>query len=71
MAFPFAKYPLSPHPHIQVWDIKEQLPAQTLKFCSTLGKGRREKDQKRQRVAAFPTLLTMTLALPGWARYLY
>ena len=46
MAFPFAKYPLSPYPHIQVWDITEQLPTQTLKFCSTLGQGRREKEKK-------------------------
>lgn len=47
MAFPFSKYLLYPQPHIQVWDITEQLPAQALKLCSTLGQGRREKEKTK------------------------
>ena len=32
---------------IQCWDRREQLPAQTLKFCSTLGQGRGKEGKKR------------------------
>ena len=54
MAFPFAKYPLSPYPHIQVWDTTEQLPAPTLKFYSTLGQGRREQEKKEAKSSSLP-----------------
>ena len=34
-------------PPIQCWDITEQLGAQTLTFCSTLGQGQGEEGKKR------------------------
>ena len=46
---------------IQCWDITEQLRAQILMFCSTLGQGRGEEGKKIGK-KTFPTLLTMTVA---------
>ena len=53
MALLCAKYPLS-HSHIQVWDITGQLPAQTLKFCSTFRQERREQEKKEAKSSSLP-----------------
>jgi len=40
-------------------DTTEQLPTQTLTFCSTFGQGRGKEEKKEVKKATFPTLLMM------------